>query len=98
MIQGAAPGVRSDIYGLGVLLFHLVTSVHPVSGRTLVDVATAHESGARLWLCDVRPDLPESFVTVVDKALAAAPGDRHLSAGAFETALVGVPDRTVSRP
>jgi tetratricopeptide (TPR) repeat protein/TolB-like protein len=90
VFEGAAPDVRSDIYGLGVLLFHLVTGVYPMGGRTLADVATAHKRGERLRLRDIRPDLPASFVTVVETALAAAPANRHPSAGAFEAALIGV--------
>lgn len=69
--------IASDIYSIGVLLFHLVTMRYPVEGQTLNEVETAHARGARQHLADLRPDLPPRFVQVVERALARDPALRH---------------------
>src|SRR5262249_8828986 len=45
-----------------------------------------------------RPDLPEEFVRVVERALASDPRQRYESAGAFEVALAGFLAPTSSIP
>lgn len=87
LFQDHPPSVASDIYGLGVLLFFLVTGRHPVEGTTIDDVRDAHTKGRRLSLLDLRPDLPVGFVAVVDRALAAEPDARYHSAGSLLQAL-----------
>ena len=95
VFKGAARTPASDIYSLGVLLYYLVTGSYPVDGSTKTELASRHtEPGARRLLRDVRPDLPEAFIAVVERALAESPDARYPSAGAFEAALRPV----VSRP
>jgi serine/threonine protein kinase len=77
----------TDTYGLGVLLYHLVTNEYPVKGQTQAEVEEAHRRNERTNLRDARPDLPQSFVALVERALSRDPGDRFQTAGAFEAAL-----------
>jgi serine/threonine-protein kinase len=84
---GAQPTVRSDLYSLGVLLYFLVTGRFPLSGFAPEDILGAHVSGQRTRLRDLRPDLPSSFIHVVDAATALLPEERPDSAGALETLL-----------
>jgi serine/threonine-protein kinase len=77
----------TDIYSLGVLLYHLVTDSYPVEGRTLEEVQAAHRRQERHQLRDVRPDLPEEFVQAVQRALDPDPRHRYQTTGAFESAL-----------
>ena len=79
---------QSDIYSLGVLLFHLVTGDYPVSGRTLEDVCEAHQAQQDRLLRDLRPDLPDAFILIVEQALAPDPAQRFASAVQFEQALI----------
>ena len=83
LFDGVGPSIPSDIYSLGVLLFYLVTGTHPVTGRTLIDIRSAHQAGRRVLLSDVRSDLPRSFIAVVERALSPEPEDRYQSAGAM---------------
>ena len=85
--QGGEATPETDIYSLGVLLYHLVTGAYPVSGTTLDEVREAHRARRRTLLRDARADLPHAFVDVVERALAADPSARYESAGAFEAAL-----------
>jgi serine/threonine protein kinase len=87
VLAGALGTTRSDVYSVGVLMFHLVTTSYPVKGKTLEDIREAHATGRRTWLRDARPDLPDAFVQVIERALVADPNERYGSAGALEAAL-----------
>ena len=87
VFEGQPRTKATDIYSLGVLLYHLVTDSYPVSGRTREEVQSAHRRQRRQHLRDVRPDLPEEFVQAVQRALDPDPRHRYQSAGAFESAL-----------
>jgi eukaryotic-like serine/threonine-protein kinase len=79
----------SDIYSLGVLLYYLVSGTYPVPGTTRTEVERHHrEPHERKPLRDVRPDLPDPFIRVVERALLQQPHDRYQSAGEFEAALL----------
>jgi tetratricopeptide (TPR) repeat protein len=79
--------VRSDIYSLGVLLFHLVTRSYPVQARTLDELRLAHARGVRRRLNDLRPELPDDFVHVLERAIDPDPQRRFPSAGSMQDAL-----------
>ncbi|HEX7184464.1 MAG TPA: protein kinase [Thermoanaerobaculia bacterium] len=92
IFAGQKASVQSDLYSLGVLLYHLVTGKFPVRGVSLADIRRAHEQGEVRLLRDERPDLPEPFIRVVERALSPDPSKRYSSAGAFEQALSAVMD------
>ncbi|MPZ20016.1 MAG: protein kinase [Luteitalea sp.] len=79
--------VQSDIYAVGVLLYHLVTRAYPVRAMSLDTLRTAHAGGHRTPLHDARHDLPDGFVAVVERALHPDPQLRYQSAGAMQAAL-----------
>jgi TolB-like protein/Flp pilus assembly protein TadD len=81
LVRGESATRRSDLYAVGVLLFHLVSDAYPVTGDSLEDLAAAHRDRQRVDLRDLCPDVPESFARVVDRALATVPADRHATAG-----------------
>jgi eukaryotic-like serine/threonine-protein kinase len=97
-LAGGESSVRSDIYSLGVLLFYLVTGTFPVRGSSLDELRKAHEQGEIRLLRDLRPDLPEGFVQVIDRALLRDPGRRYASAGTLEQALQEALRRESSGP
>jgi hypothetical protein len=91
LFDGVPPSIPSDIYSLGVLLFYLVTGTHPVTGRSLIDIRSAHQAGRRALLSDVRSDLPRNFIAVVERALSPEPEGRYQSAGAMLRDLTPTP-------
>lgn len=87
LLAGAPASVSSDLYALGVLLFRLVTGRYPVSGRTFTDIQDAHARGERLRLRDLRPELPQAFIDVVERATSVNIESRFGSAGEMQAAL-----------
>lgn len=71
---------QSDLYSLGVLLFHLATREYPVNGRTMAALRDAHAAREVTSLRTARPDLPDGLTTAIDRALDSDPGRRFTSA------------------
>src|SRR5207244_1488946 len=87
---------RTDLYSLGVLLYHLVTGAFPVRGTSVDELRTAHAKGLVVRLRDARADLPTAFVRVVERAIATDPERRYASAGALEADLVHALDEAAA--
>ena len=100
LFGGAPAGPSSDIYSVGVTLFNLVTGSHPVSASSRPELEKSHRDGSRRLLRDLRPDLPDAFVDVVERACAADPAARYATVGELQNALsavIGASD-VASRP
>jgi hypothetical protein len=99
VLAGQPPSASSDVYSVGVLLYHLVTGKYPVEGRTMDDLRAAHMLGKRTALSDRAPDLPILFIQAVEHALAPDPQRRCASAGLLLQALAtdGREKRTTSQ-
>ena len=87
VLAGEPPTPRSDLYSLGVLIFHLLTGAYPYTGADLDGLRAAHADGTRSWLRDLRPDLPDALVQSIERAIDADPARRFATAGAMERAL-----------
>ncbi len=92
VLNGAPASMTSDVYSLGVLLYHLATGSFPVSGRSLRDLREAHAGGIHVPLQESRPHVPRRLATVIDRAAATDVKRRYESARALETALIGATD------
>ncbi|MDQ3069005.1 MAG: serine/threonine-protein kinase [Acidobacteriota bacterium] len=88
LLAGKAATAESDIYSLGVVLFHLVTGRYPVEGATMAVIRDAHAEGKRVSLRDLRPDLPPAFTSVVSRAVSPDPAARYKTAGEMELDLI----------
>jgi TolB-like protein/tRNA A-37 threonylcarbamoyl transferase component Bud32/Flp pilus assembly protein TadD len=97
MLSGQAATPQTDVYSLGVLLYHLVTGTYPVRGRSLRDIREAHANGARTPLAAARPDLPAEFVRIVDRALDPNPLNRYDSPDALGSELASLIPRSRAR-
>ncbi len=89
-LMGEPATARSDIYSLGVLLYHLATASYPVTGRTVAEIREAQRERRRSGLRTARPDLTDRFAQIVDRALEFDPDQRFESAGAMEGELAGL--------
>lgn len=87
VLAGEPPSAQSDLYSLGVLLFHLLTRTFPYVGGDIDGLRDAHADVDRRWLRDLRPDLPSELVQTIERALEPDPARRFASAGEMERAL-----------
>ncbi len=87
VLAGGSATVHSDIYSLGVLLYHLVTGEYPVTAESMEALRDAQARSERRRLSDTRPDLPDAFISAVEWALKPDPEQRCPSAGELQQAL-----------
>jgi serine/threonine protein kinase len=89
LFESRPPSVASDIYSLGVLLFYLLSGRVPVEGASVSELKAAHARGVRVLLRDLRPELPEAVVQVIERAIEHKAEDRYQTGGELEHALQG---------
>jgi tRNA A-37 threonylcarbamoyl transferase component Bud32 len=90
VIEGGQASARSDVYSLGVLLYHLVTGDYPVRADSVEELRDAHANRRHRWLSEVRPDLPVAFMQVIERAIALDPEERYANASELLAALSGL--------
>jgi Tol biopolymer transport system component len=90
LFDGHPASTATDTYSVGVLLFHLFSGRLPVEGSSLTQVRAAHKERRRIRLRDLRSDLPDPVVQIVERATSPEPSLRYQTAGDFEHALAGV--------
>ncbi|QDS93779.1 Serine/threonine-protein kinase PrkC [Roseimaritima multifibrata] len=77
-VQGKAVDIRSDMYSLGVTMFHLLTGRPPFEADDALAMAVKHlhEAPPSLIAGRASDDLPNWLVTIVEKLLCKDPEGR----------------------
>jgi len=88
--QGESIDGRSDIYGLGVIIFELLTGKQPYQGNTPMSVVVKHITDPVPHILDVKPDLPPAIEAVIEKAMAKDRDERFSTVKALTDALDAV--------
>jgi serine/threonine-protein kinase len=78
-IQEGQVDIRSDLYSLGVTLYHMLAGRPPFLGETPLALAMKHVQMTAPELVEFRSDLPLSLSQLVTRLLAKAPEDRFES-------------------
>jgi len=87
LFSGGAATTASDIYSLGVLLFHLLTGSYPVHETTLEELHRAHRADSHTKIRVARTNVPSGLARVIDRALDPRPERRFQTADALAAAL-----------
>jgi len=90
-VRGDELDVRSDIFALGSVLYHMSTGVLPFPGKTFPEVCMAILDGKPRPPSQVRLGLPKALEDVIAKCLTPEPADRFPDAEAVLAVLESVP-------
>lgn len=78
-IEGFEPDCRTDIYSLGLTLYHLLTGTPPFAGRSLDEILAAQQTDYLPDPCEILPHLPVSYGWLLAKMTAKDPAKRPSS-------------------
>jgi serine/threonine protein kinase len=78
--SGGAIDFRSDVYGLGCVIYEMLAGEPPFSGPTAQAVLARSLAGEYRSLCTVRPELSAAADAAVRAALASEPEGRPRTA------------------
>jgi len=86
--QGEHLDGRSDLYGLGVVLYELFTNRLPFNFQNLSEAIATHNRGEMPTpATEIRPELPAIIDTILNKSLAKNPNDRYADGAELSDAL-----------
>jgi serine/threonine-protein kinase len=81
--------IRADIYSLGCTLFYLLTRQPPFPGGTEAEKLVRHQMKLPPDVREMRPEVPEELVAILNKMLAKEPAQRFQSPAELLQALRG---------
>jgi serine/threonine protein kinase len=85
--QGERVDTRTDVYGLGGVLYDLLTGQPPRGGKTLGEILEQARGAAIVPPRRLNPRIPRALERICLKAMAADPKSRFASADALRLAL-----------
>ena len=86
-LTGAAAGPRSDLFGLGAVMYHMLAGRQPFEGDTAWSVMDATVRQTPAALATRRPDVPAALERIVSTCLDKDPARRFGSAAEVSQAL-----------
>ena len=90
-VAGQPQDRRSDVYGLGVVLYEMLLGRPPFTGDTDMAIAYQHAHVDPPKIRPLRPDVSRRLESVVLKAIAKSPEQRFATAADMRVALLNVP-------
>jgi serine/threonine protein kinase/sugar lactone lactonase YvrE len=90
-IEGKKIDGRTDIYGLGAMLYHMVTGRPPFEGSDALTIAVRHLQEEPLPPSEIDPAIPSDWDGVILKAMAKNPVQRFQRAAEMKEAIAALP-------
>ncbi len=87
IFAGKEATAQSDIYSVGVLLYHLLTNSYPIQGATADELRQAHARADGTELRIAGPGISDKLAQVIKRALQAEPERRFDNAESMAAAL-----------
>jgi serine/threonine protein kinase len=75
---------RCDVYAVGAILYEALTGLAPYDGDNFMEVLTKKAMGEPVPVRELRPEVPEAVVALVQRAMARNPEDRPVSMEVLE--------------
>ncbi len=78
---------RADLYSIAVVLYEMLANKLPFSGKSALQMMSAHLNQVALPITAYRPDCPKQVADAIARAMAKNPDDRFADADAMRAAL-----------
>src|SRR5947209_7017722 len=85
---GDAVDARSDIYGLGVVLYQMLAGSPPFDGESAQSILMKQATATPVPIRQLRSDVPPALAAVIERLLAKDPAERFQTAEQVSRALV----------
>ncbi len=82
-VEGLSVDPRSDIYSLGVTVYHMLAGNPPFEGDNALSIAVQHVKNDPEPLEQIRPDAPPELCQLIHRMVAKNPDDRPANASSL---------------
>ena len=89
---------RTDIYGVGVVLYTMLTGRPPFEGESPQATVLAAMNSEPPRPRSVEPTIPPHLELIIERAMARKPAERYQDMAAFEQALTSFEAESLARP
>ena len=86
-IKGEPVDLKTDIYSMGILLYEMVTGKNPYEADTPLAIINGHLYKTPIPLKNIRNDVPDYLISIINKCIAKNKNDRFNSADEIMRAL-----------
>ncbi len=88
--SGYPPSPASDVYGLGVVLYEMLTGRLPFIADTAAELSRLHRTAVPTPLTQINPNIPPDLERICLKVLSKEPASRYRTADQFGRVLISL--------